>query len=221
MGRGRLGFTLIELLVVIAIIAILAAILFPIFAGAKNRSQMTKCLNNLKQLGNAMRMYSDDNSGRMPYDWPVSTGTSAAKNNWCGCPAAGGWVYPERGQIWRYTRNASIYRCPVDSHRAAVKITSFPAGMTNKDYPLSYSMNHNVAEAIADTLPNPTKRMLLIHENRGESINDFAINDGTFVPGGQDFPGAVHYDGTTLVYLDGHATWKSNKLLRKENTRDW
>ncbi|HEY3266155.1 MAG TPA: prepilin-type N-terminal cleavage/methylation domain-containing protein [Armatimonadota bacterium] len=66
MVRRRRGFTLIELLVVIAIIAILAAILFPVFAKARERAKSTTCLNNLKQLGIAMRMYADDNDGGYP-----------------------------------------------------------------------------------------------------------------------------------------------------------
>lgn len=65
-GR-RLGFTLIELLVVIAIIAILAAILFPVFAGAKKRAQMMSCITNQKQLISALQSYRNDNNGFMPF----------------------------------------------------------------------------------------------------------------------------------------------------------
>ena len=61
------GFTLIELLVVIAIIAILAAILFPVFSRAKESAQLTTCLNNLKQWSMGMQRYMDDNNGRFAY----------------------------------------------------------------------------------------------------------------------------------------------------------
>src|SRR5687768_14208579 len=63
---GRRGFTLIELLVVIAIIAILAAILFPVFAQAREKARQTSCLSNLKQLSTAMMMYAEDSDGLFP-----------------------------------------------------------------------------------------------------------------------------------------------------------
>src|SRR6266516_2599720 len=64
MQRHRRGFTLIELLVVIAIIAILAAILFPVFAQARDKARATGCLSNCKQLGTAVTMYAQDNDER-------------------------------------------------------------------------------------------------------------------------------------------------------------
>ena len=215
MHSRRRGFTLIELLVVIAIIAILAAILFPAFFAAKKRGQMSSCVSNLKQLSQGLRSYADDYQGFMPNDWPPLTPFIP---NWCGCAAAGGWVYPENGTIWKYVRNSKVYRCPVDIGRAAVRITSVPAGLSNKNYPLSYSMNHNLGLQNVDRMINASKRMLLIHENRGEETSNFSINDGTFVPGGQDVPGNVHYNGTTLSYLDMHAVWKPVTALMAERS---
>jgi prepilin-type N-terminal cleavage/methylation domain-containing protein/prepilin-type processing-associated H-X9-DG protein len=68
-SKGRVGFTLIELLVVIAIIAILAAILFPVFAQAREKARQTSCLSNLKQLGLAHLMYAQDYDERLATSW--------------------------------------------------------------------------------------------------------------------------------------------------------
>ena len=97
------GFTLIELLVVIAIIAILAAILFPVFAQAREKARQSSCLSNMKQLGTALMLYVDDNHERFPYctagdydGWAIKvmkyTGHndgSWTKNNIFECPADG------------------------------------------------------------------------------------------------------------------------------------
>src|SRR5213593_4773688 len=70
----RAGFTLIELLVVVAIIAILAAILFPVFAQARDKARQTSCTSNMKQLGTAMMMYVQDYDESYPAVWYADTG---------------------------------------------------------------------------------------------------------------------------------------------------
>lgn len=91
---GR-GFTLIELLVVIAIIAVLAAILFPVFAAARAKALQTQCLGNLKQIGIATALYVDDNGDRFPL-WGSANATS------------NGWL----GAVQAYARTNLIGRCP-------------------------------------------------------------------------------------------------------------
>jgi prepilin-type N-terminal cleavage/methylation domain-containing protein/prepilin-type processing-associated H-X9-DG protein len=105
-SRGR-GFTLIELLVVIAIIAILAAILFPVFAKARERAKTTTCLSNLKQLGTALIMYNDDSNQRLPGNTNDLAGT--------GKPL--GWRAPDAGRNWAesifpYVKSLDVYVCP-------------------------------------------------------------------------------------------------------------
>lgn len=92
------GFTLIELLVVIAIIALLAAILFPVFARARENARKSSCSNNLKQMGMALAQYIQDFDETMPQIW----GGNTFVYNWA--PA----MYP-------YLKSYQLYKCPSDS----------------------------------------------------------------------------------------------------------
>lgn len=105
----RKGFTLIELLVVIAIIAILAAILFPVFARAREKARQASCQSNLKQIGIALAMYAQDYDERMPANDPVNWDAADAaryRNAWPG------WV---SNSLEPYEKNAQIYICPSGS----------------------------------------------------------------------------------------------------------
>ena len=82
MKRAAHGFTLIELLVVIAIIAILAAILFPVFAQAREKARQTSCLSNLKQIGTAAMMYAQDYDERYMAVYRLANDGSTSTNYW-------------------------------------------------------------------------------------------------------------------------------------------
>lgn len=112
--RRTAGFTLIELLVVIAIIAILAAILFPVFAQAREKARQTACLSNMKQIGTSIMMYTQDYdemyprsdyilaAGAAPPLNPNATGTFSRRINHYKWPA---WLMP-------YIKNLQIFTCP-------------------------------------------------------------------------------------------------------------
>ena len=110
--RPKKGFTLIELLVVIAIIAILAAILFPVFAKARDKARQAACLSNLKQIGMATMMYAQDYDDCYPYfyfvksmAWPYGNLVSPLSgiNTYDGGP----WTY----MLAPYIKNANIWYC--------------------------------------------------------------------------------------------------------------
>lgn len=219
METRRKGFTLIELLVVIAIIGILAAILLPVLTSVKQRAWTAHCVNNLKQLALAFNNYTSDYDGTMPFVGRFNLTTGRPLNgrwpNWSGSRGSenGGWVYPQQGQLWKYTKNFNIYLCPSDKNRPCSKDIIVPANLNRKDYPISYSMNYVLDGAKSDGFVlRPAKFMLLIHEDRGE------INDGIFQPKvGVDIPDTVHYDGSTIAYIDGHARWANCDELKEEN----
>jgi prepilin-type N-terminal cleavage/methylation domain-containing protein/prepilin-type processing-associated H-X9-DG protein len=138
----RSGFTLIELLVVIAIIAILAAILFPVFAQAREKARAASCLSNTKQIGLAMRMYAQD------YD-EINVGSYSYPNTWRQCPQL----------IWAdllqpYIKNLQLFACPSAANRTYVddrgragcavieSLYGAPAlGTTARPWPLGYMYN--------------------------------------------------------------------------------
>jgi prepilin-type N-terminal cleavage/methylation domain-containing protein/prepilin-type processing-associated H-X9-DG protein len=107
----RKGFTLIELLVVIAIIAILAAILFPVFARAREKARQTSCLSNMKQIGLAWHMYAQDYDERCCPAWISTTGP-----DWGSWNDGANWPW----LLQPYVKNYQVFNCP-----------SAPAGVSN------------------------------------------------------------------------------------------
>jgi len=111
--RCSQGFTLIELLVVIAIIAILSAILFPVFARARENARRASCLSNLKQIGLGMMMYSQDYDERLPHyarcgPKTLETGVEGASS--ASCP--GGAIHYWYNVLHPYIKNTQVFNCP-------------------------------------------------------------------------------------------------------------
>lgn len=121
---SRRGFTLIELLVVIAIIAILAAILFPVFAKAREKARQISCASNEKQIGLAILQYVQDNDEKFP-DGVSNNNTFLIGQGWA-------------GQCSAYAKSVGLFKCPDDATG-----TTTNAGISY--YPVSYAFNVNLS----------------------------------------------------------------------------
>ena len=225
MVRKREGFTLVELLVVIAIIIVLAAILFPVFARARDKAQQSKCLNNLKQMGNAIAMYEEDYDNPMPFQvisMPAATGLVPIVN-----PAyyyfwkdlmepyvkqlKGGQYY---GQFEEY--EGELFKCPsapiehfIYAWQEArtygynpyfTKVTS----TSDVRYP---SSTLRVTETSTDDPDNLPARL------KGGSWQCPLPNSGTHAPG-------WHNDMNVVLWADGHvSTMTRQRVMLTDNLR--
>ena len=133
--RPRSAFTLIELLVVIAIIAMLAAILFPVFASAREKARQASCTNNLKQISLAAIQYSQDSDEMLmngQTKWTATTACSTDPSDHVG----EGWA----GQIYPYVKSTAVFVCPNDN----TQFGWVPAGQTVPSSEVSYAYNENL-----------------------------------------------------------------------------
>jgi prepilin-type N-terminal cleavage/methylation domain-containing protein/prepilin-type processing-associated H-X9-DG protein len=116
MRTRKSGFTLIELLVVIAIIAILAAILFPVFAQAREKARQTSCLSNMKQIGLGMYMYCEDYDETMASVFAEEVCPNNNGNPNIVCNSQGGLApVPFDAQVAPYIKNDQVWACPSDA----------------------------------------------------------------------------------------------------------
>jgi prepilin-type N-terminal cleavage/methylation domain-containing protein/prepilin-type processing-associated H-X9-DG protein len=220
--RQREAFTLIELLVVIAIIAILAAILFPVFAKAREKARQASCTSNMKQLSLAMIQYTQDYDERLPGSGQDANSGVCTVNT--AAPGPGGWVLAEtittgtsacaagvlpvpNGGLYPYVKSTQVYTCPDDS-LASQKT-------------LSYSMNGNDSFLSNAGIQSPASNVMLVDED------SISLNNGNFnfavpaVPASPptyaDVPTVRHTGGTVFAYADGHVKWTQPGRLSSAN----
>jgi prepilin-type N-terminal cleavage/methylation domain-containing protein/prepilin-type processing-associated H-X9-DG protein len=238
--RGLPGFTLIELLVVIAIIAILAAILFPVFAQARETARKTQCLSNGRQIGTALMMYVQDYDELYPYtEWSQKIMITPA--TW----RAGlkpGWL------LEPYHKNGQIWRCPSDPGAPGPVLTPantpctkpWPGDCTwyvnvNYAYDVAALVKSNeggrsLAELIApaDTVAfagTMSSRMAQKDfPDVWRTTQAWVLNDLPFMKAALESspysgdPGIRngHQLGGNMIFADGHAKWLSTGRIKDE-----
>ncbi|MCE5323335.1 prepilin-type N-terminal cleavage/methylation domain-containing protein [bacterium] len=224
------GFTLIELLVVIAIIAILAAILFPVFTGAKAKGKQAACLNNVKQLATAYTIYCDNYDGKLcPYATP---GAGQWNPNWHY------WME----NIMPYVRNYKVFECAA---RPMGKYSDYNGTYWYKfiGYGINYYYLASNIEGqpgyvptgfVASTVKNPAKTVFLV-DSIGRTVQSGDVpTDGPYTYNGQSciysdiatpkklpneyIVSDCHNGGAIVAWCDGHASWMKKTKLCKDTS---
>jgi prepilin-type N-terminal cleavage/methylation domain-containing protein/prepilin-type processing-associated H-X9-DG protein len=237
---GNRGFTLIELLVVISIIAILSAILFPVFSRARENARRTACLSNMKQLGMAFLQYTQDFDEQLPLN-SANTG-SVRPCSWDAC------IAPYAGVKVQGGLSPMIYRCPSDVSSDTRRSYAIPYwGNYAPDnggtfifrtvampLPGVASANVFIGEKLA-VIPEPSRTIMLAERPSSKpgtpSSDDTYVNNAfgsysqsyVYGPGGaggdnmqdQAYPGrTAHFDGWNYLFVDGHVKWMKPQQTR-------
>ena len=221
----RRGFTLIELLVVIAIIAILAAILFPVFAQAREKARQTSCVSNIRQLGVALSIYRQDFDQRNPgpaevyhcdpvYStsytdptsppWQNSVGVVNALSQWVPCYS----IYNNIGNATANTGlnpnwvGTGVTKGGLFPYVKNAQVYVCPSDPQGAKTGLSYSMNFPAGYITDAAVQRPAEFDVFINETA-------TLDDGNFnVP--YNCPTRVHANGMVMSFFDGHAKWSRN-----------
>ena len=190
--RGRKAFTLIELLVVIAIIAILAAILFPVFAQAREKARGAACLNNEKQIGTGVMMYSQD------YDetFPIGAWNDTVSN-----PNRYGRWY---GDIAPYIKNLQIRNCPSNPSVVDTTATWVVGGASwGSDYGINSSIS-NWQTALKHANINAPAGLVMVSD-----VSQLNSEKGSFTPSKPNKFKLNNYDPKTWSqYMYGPVDWQ-------------
>ena len=205
MKRGRMGFTLIELLVVIAIIAILAAILFPVFAQARESARTSSCLSNMKQIGTATMMYMQDHDETYP-DQRDAKGRLQD-----GVYVAAAVPKKPQGQNFYdalnpYIRGERIWLCPSALDNVYDR--------TEKSI-LSYHYNGYFCGTAAAAVNNPANTLLFKESYKYHWARAWlrpmegygGSRKGDLIGAHCYYSGNLHRNGSVILFADGHVKY--------------
>jgi len=223
---NKRGFTLIELLVVIAIIAILAAILFPVFSQAKAAAKQSACLSNLKQMGTAFFMYLEDEDDRMPDRRDLKQSLPGGWRPWTSWPTSDPRAAWALLVLHPYTKNDDIWSCPSmaggtlgSAIQVAQATTTAPSAPISRYWlwrfdqvvdpvPFDNFWGKSPDQAVADLkmANNP-------QAGNPDGVSDVELAVDPYFPAtipsvDASLKGlAVHFGGRNRLFLDSHAKW--------------
>jgi prepilin-type N-terminal cleavage/methylation domain-containing protein/prepilin-type processing-associated H-X9-DG protein len=201
-NRSRKGFTLIELLVVIAIIAILASILFPVFARARENARRSSCLSNTKQLGLATLQYTQDYDEKLPPSLSSGSGSSEVDT----------WFM----HIQPYTKSKQLFFCPSDSsinqnYQLAGANLSYGWNFVYLTLAACTPMDYGCGGVSLASINQVSETILLA--DRSDGGFQYVISWDGYPPS------ARHLEGTNVAFVDGHSKWfKLPGVLLKDAT---
>ena len=233
--RSRRGFTLIELLTVIGIIAVLAAILFPVFANVRGKARQTRCLSNLQQIGQALLLYVQDNNGRI-VPWSITHGGTDP------------WTPPDANErheanetvatwdvsIMSYLREEELLIC-VDNPNSNWRTARSYSVAQYTQIPLVLGGRQVALGGFKDDIPAPARTVMLFEKGNwpappddpaepppppygawgdalGQNVYQYHGEDRPYDgrEGGIEEPGDFpmwHSGGKNFLFVDGHAKW--------------
>ena len=191
----RSGFTLIELLVVIAIIAILAAILFPVFGRARENARRTSCISSNKQIGLAMMQYIQD------YDERFMVAEHDADPPYT-------WFQP----LQPYIKSEQVFKCP-----SLGSETTSPS--PNTDYIINGFFAHGVSQASFQTV---AEQIAVVEREKNVEAFDYHpwTEPGLPQPEFDNISKNRHFDGSVFLFADGHAKWMRFERTLVPDVRD-
>lgn len=195
----RRGFTLIELLVVIAIIALLAAILFPVFARARENARKSNCQSNIKQLGLSMKQYIQDYDEIFPTDGAAVTAANVS-----------GWAYT----LQPYLKSEQLLQCPTEPTKApnggGLADRAVLLGFTD------YYYNFNLGSGqLSDAQVERSANVVLFGDGVAgvDSVADYNRDRVSAA----DMGPVRHLDGANYAFVDGHVKWLRAKAVLPGN----
>lgn len=231
------GFTLIEILVVIAIVSILAAILFPVFARARENARRSSCMSNLKQIGLAVMMYAQDNDERYPFS---SQARASLGSSWSSTAVPSGDFANSVSVYWQqflqpYTKSAQVFYCPSNNYASD--------GLYG-----NYGVNRLIIADIATTsvsmaaIPSPASSYMIMDAGiyRMNPTDVKRIDSGgncNYLPGTgpgtaanrpsilaacgisaleTDYESGRHLGGVNMAFADGHVKWLQSQIVYNE-----